>query len=87
VSNLPEKRPPDSGGGSSWKAIVGVIVAVYAAVLLLLNNRQVPIRFVFFKFETSLIFLILLSMALGALLAVFGPAWWRRRQRKHQGDL
>ena len=68
----------------SWKPIVGVIAAIYAAVLLLLNNKEVPIRFVFFTFQTSLIFLILLSMALGAVLALFGPAWLRRRQRKGQ---
>jgi uncharacterized integral membrane protein len=83
VSNLPVKAEPQ-GTGANWKAIVGVIAAVYAAVLLLLNNKQVPIRFVFFTFQTSLIFLILLSMALGALLAVFGPAWWRRRNRTQQ---
>jgi uncharacterized integral membrane protein len=81
VSNLPVKSTlPEKG--ASWKPIVGIIAAIYAAVLLLLNNKQVPIRFVFFTFQTSLIFLILLSMGLGALLALFGPAWWRRRQRK-----
>ena len=80
MSNLPAKpTPPDKG--SNWKPIVGIIAAIYAAVLLVLNNKQVPIRFVFFTFQTSLIFLILLSMALGALLALFGPAWWRRRRR------
>ena len=83
MSNLPVKAEP-SGAGANWKAVVGVIAAIYAAVLLLLNNRQVPIRFVFFTFQTSLIFLILLSMGLGALLALFGPAWWRRRQRARQ---
>jgi uncharacterized integral membrane protein len=80
VSNLPVKTvPPEKG--ANWRTVVIVVAAIYAAVLLLLNNKQVPIRFVFFKIETSLIFLMLLSMALGALLALFGPAWWRRRQR------
>jgi uncharacterized integral membrane protein len=83
VSNLPVKpSPPEKG--SNWKPIVGAVTAIYAAVLLLLNNTQVPIRFVFFRVETSLIFLMLLSMGLGALLALFGPAWWRRRQRMRE---
>jgi uncharacterized integral membrane protein len=86
VSNLPVKpAPPEKG--ANWKPIVGACAAIYAAVLLVLNNKQVPIRFVFFKFQTSLIFLILLSMGLGALLALFGPAWWRRRQRQKQQSL
>jgi uncharacterized integral membrane protein len=83
VSNLPAKTSPPEKG-ANWKPVVGVVAAIYAAVLLLLNNKQVPIRFVFFKIETSLIFLMLLSMGLGALLALFGPAWWRRRQRMRQ---
>jgi uncharacterized integral membrane protein len=85
VSNLPVK-PSSPEKGSNWKPIVGAVTAIYAAVLLLLNNKQVPIRFVFFTIETSLIFLMLLSMGLGALLALFGPAWWRRRQRMRQNS-
>lgn len=86
MSNLPEKRPPDDGG-SAWKPILLAVVAVYAVVFLLLNSDQVKVSFVFFNARTSLIFLVLLSMAIGFVLGVFGPAWWRRRQRRHQGNL
>jgi len=85
VSNLPEKRPePDAG--PPWRAILGAVATIYAIIFLLLNTDQVEISFVFFKAETSLLFLILLSMGLGALLAVFGPAYWRRRQRLKRLD-
>ena len=59
-----------------------VVVALYALLLLLLNNRQVPVRFLFFTVNTNLVWLILLSMALGAALAVIVPRW--RRSRKPQ---
>jgi uncharacterized integral membrane protein len=86
VSNLPEKRPPEDGG-SSWKPILLAVVLVYAVVFLLLNSDQVKISFVFFNARTSLLFLVLLSMAIGFVLGMFGPAWWRRRQRKRRDTL
>jgi uncharacterized integral membrane protein len=82
VSNLPERSPaPDERSPTPWRAILGVAAAIYALIFLFLNTDQVQISFVFFKAETSLLVLILLSMGLGALIALFGPAYWRRRQR------
>lgn len=84
MSNLPVKASP-SDKSPNWIAIVGALVAVYAIVFLVLNNDQVTIRFFpFFEVRTSLIVLVLLSMGIGAVLALFGPAWWRRRQRGKQ---
>jgi uncharacterized integral membrane protein len=85
VSNLPEKRP-DQTAAPPWRAILGAVAVVYAVIFLLLNTDQVSISFVFFTAETSLLFLILLSMGLGALIALFAPAYWRRRQRVKRHD-
>jgi uncharacterized integral membrane protein len=85
VSNLPEKAPAKTSSPTPWRAIIGAVAVVYAVIFLLLNRDQVSISFVFFKAETSLLFLILLSMGLGALIALFAPAYWRRR-RRHSGD-
>lgn len=60
--------------------IAWVAVAVYALVFLLLNNDRTNVSFVFFTVETRLVWLILLSMALGALLMVLGPRLWRARR-------
>jgi hypothetical protein len=49
-------------------------------VFLLVNSEKQDVSFVFFSVRTRLIWLILLSMALGALLARLVPHWWRRRQ-------
>ncbi len=81
MSNLPEKRPDAASAPTPWRAILGAVALVYAVIFLLLNTDQVSISFVFFTAETSLLFLILLSMGLGALIALFVPAYWRRRQR------
>jgi hypothetical protein len=56
--------------------------ALYAVVFLLLNDEKQDVSFVFFTVKTRLIWLILLSMALGAVLATFGPRWWRGRKRR-----
>lgn len=84
VSNLPDRpvRPePDTSTATPWKAILGAVAVVYAVLILLLNRDEVEISFLFFSAKISLIFLILLSMGLGALIALFGPVFWRRRQR------
>ena len=86
MSNLPAKRTK-SDEGSSWKPILLVVVGIYAVIFLILNSNEVKISFVFFNARTSLIFLVLLSMGMGAVLALFGPAWWRRRQRRKQPTL
>ncbi len=85
MSSLPEKRPDDPAP-IPWRAIVIAALVVYAVVFLLLNTDQVSVSFVFFTAKTSLLFLILLSMGLGAAIAVFGPAFWRRRERLRRLD-
>lgn len=65
-----------------WKLIVLVAVGVYAVVFLLVNSETQDVNFVFFNVETRLIWLILLSMALGAVLALVLPGFWQRRRRR-----
>lgn len=86
MSNLPAKREPTPDEGVPWKGILTVVAAVYAVVFLILNDDDVEISFVLFTARTSLFFLILLSMALGAALALLGPAWWRRRKRQDRAS-
>ncbi|HKY25622.1 MAG TPA: hypothetical protein VJM07_10725 [Gaiella sp.] len=76
---LPPGDTPSKDGGIPWKVVLWVAVAAYAVVFLLANSEKQEVSFVFFSVRTRLIWLILLSMLLGAALARFGPAWWRRR--------
>jgi uncharacterized integral membrane protein len=59
-----------------------VALALYAVVFLLLNDERTDVSFVFFTVRTRLIWLILLSMVLGAALAEFIPRWWRGRRNR-----
>lgn len=69
-----------SGGGiPRWKLVLWGAVAVYTVAFLLLNSSKQEVSFVFFSVNTRLIWLILLSMALGAVLGRVGPRWWRGR--------
>ena len=69
-----KKRWQGSGpGGYSWKAIILVALGIYALLLIILNSKSVSIDFVFVSQRTRVIFLVLLSMALGALIAWLVP--------------
>jgi uncharacterized integral membrane protein len=88
VADEPTPQPNKStraGGdeGIPWKLVLWGAIALYAVIFLLVNSKRSDVNFVFFTVRTRLIWLILLSMALGAVLGWVGPRWWRsRRERK-----
>src|SRR5215471_14799839 len=79
-SNSIGNRPWEGSGpgGFSWKAIVLAVLGVYALLLIIQNSKTVTVDFVFVSRETRVIYLVLLSMALGALIMWLIP---RRRSR------
>lgn len=83
MSEVP--RPPRADGsdarGIPWKLVLWGAIALYALLFLVLNDNKQSVDFVFFTVNTRLPWLILLSMALGAALALIGPRWWRSRKR------
>jgi uncharacterized integral membrane protein len=79
---LPPGDPPSKDGGIPWKVVLWAAVALYAVVFLLVNSEKQEVSFVFFAVTTRLIWLIFLSMLLGAVLAWFGQQWLRRRNEK-----
>jgi uncharacterized integral membrane protein len=80
VSETPGPAAGDTRG-IPWRLVLWVAIALYALLFLLLNDDKQSVDFVFFTVNTRLPWLILLSMALGAALAVVGPRWWRSRKR------
>ncbi len=76
------QRSTNDAGIPRWKLVLWAIIAVYAVAFLLLNSSKQEVSFVFFTVNTRLIWLILLSMALGAVLASILPRWWRSRRRE-----
>jgi uncharacterized integral membrane protein len=76
------KRPWEGSGpgGFSWKAIVLAALAVYALLLIIQNSKTVTVDFVFVSRETRVIYLVVLSMALGGLIM------WLVTRRRHRGE-
>ena len=62
-------------------AIILVALGIYALLLIILNSKSVSVDFVFVSQRTRVIFLVLLSIALGALIAWLIP---RRRQSRKE---
>jgi uncharacterized integral membrane protein len=60
---------------------LGLVVA-YGIAFVLENNKQVNVHFVFATARVSLIWLILLSVALGLLAGVLLSQLYRRRRRR-----
>jgi uncharacterized integral membrane protein len=82
----PKGQPARAPSGLPWRTIAWIVVAVYAAIFLLRNNDRVKVSFVFFDANTRLIWLILLSMGIGALLMFLGPRYVSYRRSRRDGS-
>ena len=77
------------GFGRQWQPslyiriiFLGLLIA-YGIAFVLENNKHVHVHFVLGTARVSLIWLILLSVALGLLLGVLLSQLYRRRRRRH----
>jgi uncharacterized integral membrane protein len=86
----PEVAPEErrEGFGRQWQprlylriVALGLILA-YGIAFVLENNRDVDVHFVVATARVSLIWLILLSVALGLLAGVLASQLYRRRRRR-----
>jgi len=57
--------PPPAKRDTPWMLILVGVLAVYAVLLVILNSKEVRVRFVFFSAEISLLVLILLCLGIG----------------------
>ena len=65
-----------------WAQLLAIgIVALYALLFVVLNTRRVKVSFVVSSTHVSLIWVILLSLAVGLVLGVLLSQLHRRRQR------
>ncbi|MGB2874667.1 MAG: lipopolysaccharide assembly protein LapA domain-containing protein [Gaiellaceae bacterium] len=65
------------------KLVLLVATTAYVTAFVLENRKQVTLHFVFGTSRVSLIWLILLSLALGLLCGVLLSQLYRRRRRRH----
>jgi uncharacterized integral membrane protein len=98
VQEEPEQSAPpageepaerDEGFGRQWQPrlylrilFLGLLIA-YGIAFVLENNKHVHVHFVVGTAHVSLIWLILLSLALGLLFGVLVSQLYRRRRRRH----
>ena len=70
------QRPP-------WVQLAAIgIVALYALLFIILNTHRVKVSFVFATARISVIWVILLSLAVGLVLGVLLSRLNRRRKRR-----
>lgn len=79
----PQPEQPPREPRLFTRLLILVAVAAFAVAFVLENRKQVDVHFVFATTRVSLIWLILLSLALGLLLGVLLPQLSRRRRRRH----
>ncbi len=75
---------PREESGLALKLIVLIALVAYLIAFVLENRKQVSVHFVVANSRVSLIWLILLSIAIGAVgTAVISQLNRRRRRRRH----
>jgi uncharacterized integral membrane protein len=86
-----EQQPVEEreGFGRRWQPrlylriiVLGLLIA-YGIAFVLENNKHVHVHFVLGTARVSLIWVVLLSIALGLLLGVLVSQLYRRRGRRH----
>jgi uncharacterized integral membrane protein len=66
-----------------WVQLVAIgLVALYAIFFIVLNTHRAKVSFVFGTTRISVIWVILLSLAVGFVLGVLGTRLNRRRKRR-----
>jgi uncharacterized integral membrane protein len=77
----------DEWQGRLWAILIGLfLLALYLIAFISKNDREVEIDFVLFKATVSLIWLIVLMLALGVLGGVLLSQIYRRRRREQRGE-
>jgi len=64
------------------RLIALVLLAAYAIAFVLANRKSVPLHFVFVTATLSLVWLVLLSLAVGFVVGVLLSQLERRRRRR-----
>jgi uncharacterized integral membrane protein len=66
-----------------WLQLAAIgLVALYAVLFVILNTHRAKVSFVFGTTRISVIWVILLSLAVGFVLGVLGTRLNRRRKRR-----
>lgn len=78
-----DDEPREDSSGLYAKLILLLVLVAYLIAFVLQNRKEVGIHFVFATSRVSLIWLILLSIAIGALGGAVVSQLYRRRRRRN----
>jgi uncharacterized integral membrane protein len=73
---------PDKRGTSTWFLVLFAAVALYALLLVILNDDKVEVSFVLFTAEISLLVLIVLCLGLGFVAGYLADRLRERRKAR-----
>jgi uncharacterized integral membrane protein len=85
------KKPAEPGTSEpdeTWqpklylRIVVLILLAAYAIAFVLENRKSVPLHFVFATASVSLVWLVLLSLAVGFVVGILLSQLERRRRRR-----
>jgi uncharacterized integral membrane protein len=69
-----------------WLTVIGlVLIGAYIVAFIAENNKKVTVHFVLFSAHTSVIWVILLTLAIGVVGGLLLSQLVRRRSRKQRG--
>src|SRR5262249_32604565 len=68
------------------KLLVLLLAIAYAIAFVIENNRQTEVKFVFHTTHVSLVWLILLALAIGLVTGVLLSQLYRRRRRQERSE-
>jgi uncharacterized integral membrane protein len=78
-----EQEPtPEKRGTSTWALVLFAALAVYALLLIILNDDKVDVSFVFFTAEISLLVLIVLCLGIGFAAGYLADRMRERRKAR-----
>jgi uncharacterized integral membrane protein len=66
----------------TWSLVVFAVLAIYAVLLVILNDDRVDVSFVFFTAEISLLVLIVLCLVIGFAAGFLFDHWRERRKNR-----
>ncbi len=70
-----------------WAVVVALLLIVsYIVAFVVTNDAEVDVDFVFFTAQTSVIWLILLSLAIGIVSGLLLSQLYRRRRRQQPSE-
>jgi uncharacterized integral membrane protein len=76
------RTPSREKSGTPWSLILFAVVALYALLLVVLNDERVSVDFVFFDARISKLVLILLCLGLGFAAGFLFDHWRERRKAR-----